>query len=61
MRALLQAQEIIFEVQRKMNNEKIARGKRNFSTHKTHFIFIFFPSLWTSPFKASNFFISYSF
>jgi hypothetical protein len=34
MGALLQALEIIFEVQVKRSNEKIARRKITFSTHK---------------------------
>jgi hypothetical protein len=37
MGALPQALEIIFEVQMKWSNEKIARRKISFSTHKTHF------------------------
>jgi hypothetical protein len=56
MGVLSQAQEIIFEVQSKMNNEKIARRKINFSTYKTCFSFLDPP-----PFKTSNFIISYSF
>jgi hypothetical protein len=57
MRALPQALEIIFEVQRKGNNEKIARRKISFSSYKT--FFFLFSSLWTpSTFKASNFPIS---
>jgi hypothetical protein len=40
MEALLQALEIIFEVQAKRSNEKIARRKITFSTHKM----CFFPS-----------------
>jgi hypothetical protein len=39
---LPQVQEIVFEVQRKMNNEKIARRKINFSTYKTCFFSFFF-------------------
>jgi hypothetical protein len=59
MGVLPQAPEIIFEVQMKMSNEKIARKNKIFSTHKTPF---FFSSLWTPlTFKASNFLISYSF
>jgi hypothetical protein len=42
MGALPQVLEIIFEVQRKKNNEKITREKKSFSTHK--FYFILFPS-----------------
>jgi hypothetical protein len=37
MGVLPQALEIIFEVQRKRSNEKIARIKINFPTHKTSF------------------------
>jgi hypothetical protein len=37
MGTLLQGLEIIFEVQRKMNNEKITRKKKNFPTYKTSF------------------------
>ncbi len=59
MGVLLQVLEIIFEVQRKMSNEKITRREINFPTYKTYSIF--FP-LWTFPtFKFHNFFISYSF
>jgi len=39
---LPQALEIIFEVQRKRSNEKIARRKISFSTYKTHFSSYFF-------------------
>jgi hypothetical protein len=41
MRALPQALEIIFEVQMKMSNEKIARRKISFATHKPR-LFLFF-------------------
>jgi hypothetical protein len=41
MRALPQALEIIFEVQRKRSIEKIARRKISFSTYKTPFFFFF--------------------
>jgi hypothetical protein len=59
MGVLPQALEIIFEVGMKGSNEKIARRKITFSTHKTCF-FPFFSSLWTPPyFKASNFLISF--
>jgi hypothetical protein len=59
MGALPQGSEIIFEVQRKMSNEKITRKEISFSTYKTPF-FSFF--LWTHPtFKSHNFLISYSF
>jgi hypothetical protein len=61
MGALPQALEILFALQRKRSNEKIARKKKSFSFHKTHF-FSFLFSLWTPPtFKAFNFLISYSF
>jgi hypothetical protein len=39
MGALHQALEIIFEMQVKKNNEKIARRKISFSAHKTHIFF----------------------
>jgi hypothetical protein len=60
MGALPQSLEIIFEVQRKRNNEKITRRKINFPTYKTHlFPFSFLP---TPPtFKPHNFLISYLF
>jgi hypothetical protein len=55
---LLQALEIMFEVQRKRINEKITRKKKTFPTYKT-FLFLF---LWTPfAFKPHNFLISYSF
>jgi hypothetical protein len=60
-RVLPQVLEIIFEVQRKMSNEKIIRREINFLTYKTRF-FPFFFSLWTLlTFKPHNFLISYSF
>jgi hypothetical protein len=60
MGALPQAQEIIFEVQMKRNNEKIARRKISFPTYKT--LFFFFLSFRTPLiFKASDFLISWSF
>jgi hypothetical protein len=37
MGALLQVLEIIFEVQRKMNNEKIKRREISFPTYKISF------------------------
>jgi hypothetical protein len=40
--ALLQVLEIIFEVQRKLNNEKIIRKEISFSAYKTRFSFLFF-------------------
>jgi hypothetical protein len=57
MRTLPQALEIIFEVQRKRNNEKIARRKISFSTYKN---ILFFFAI-TLTFKASNFLIFSSF
>jgi hypothetical protein len=54
---LLQVIKIIYEMQKKMNNEKITRKEINFPTYKAGFI-----SLWTLPtFKPHNFFIYYSF
>ncbi len=54
MGVLPQVLEIIFEVHKKMNNEKITRRKISFPTYKT-FFFPFF-SFWTSPtFKLHNF------
>jgi len=48
--------EIIFEVQSKMNNEKITRREISFPTYKTCFF------LWTPPtFKPHDFPIFYSF
>jgi hypothetical protein len=35
---------VIFEVQRKMSNEKITRREISFPTYKTHFIFSLDPS-----------------
>jgi len=45
MRVLPQALEIIFEVKMKGSNEKIARRKITFSTHKTSFFLLFGPIL----------------
>jgi hypothetical protein len=39
MRALPQALEIIFEVQKRRSNEKTARKKKSFSTYKMQFFF----------------------
>jgi len=62
MGGLPQALKIIFEVQRKKNNEKITRKKKVFSTYKMHFFFPGFFSLNPSHFQTSNnFLISYSF
>jgi hypothetical protein len=52
MGALAQAVEILFEVQRKRSNEKIARRKICFSTDKTRF-FLFCFSLDPSYFQIS--------
>jgi len=41
MRVLPQAQEIIFEVQKKKNNGNTATRKISFSTYKMHFYFYF--------------------
>jgi hypothetical protein len=41
MGVLPQALDIIFEVQTKRSNERIARRKISFSTHKIHFSFPF--------------------
>ncbi len=58
---LPQVLEIIFEMQRKMSNEKITRKKKVFQLRKHGFFSFFFP-LWTLPtFKPHNFLISYSF
>jgi hypothetical protein len=60
MGALPQVLETIFEMQRKMNNEKITKREINFPTYKTRFFFLFF--VWAPPtFKPHNFLISYSF
>jgi len=57
MGALPRALEIIFEVQRKRNNEKKTFKKKAFQLTKC--VFFFF---WTPPtFKPHNFLISYSF
>jgi len=50
MGVLPQALEIIFKMQRKKNNEKIAVRKISFPTYKTIFFLLFGPTL-----KASNF------
>jgi hypothetical protein len=42
MRALPQALEFVFEVQKKRSNEKIARKKKSFPTYKMFFSFFFF-------------------
>jgi hypothetical protein len=59
MGVLPQALEIIFEVQRKMINEKIIRTQKK---QKQKHDFILFPSLWILLiFKPHNFLISHSF
>jgi hypothetical protein len=51
MGTLPQVLKTIFEVQRKMSNEKTTRREINFPTYKTFFF------LWTLPFfKPHNFF-----
>jgi hypothetical protein len=50
MATLLQALEIIFEVQRKRSNEKITRREINFPIYKT-FFFLFGPLLLLTRFK----------
>jgi hypothetical protein len=60
MGVLFQALEIIFEILRKINNEKIIIREISFPTYKT--LFFFSLSLWTPPtFKPHNFIISCSF
>jgi len=59
MGRLLQAQEIIFEVQSKMNNEKIARRKINFSTYKTCFFFSSFLTFFLSKLLTLSFLIHF--
>jgi hypothetical protein len=57
MGTLLQVIEIIFEVQRKMSNEKVTRKEISFKTYKTRF----FSSFWTPPsFELHNILIFYS-
>jgi hypothetical protein len=59
MGALPQVLEIIFEVQRKKNNEKITRKKKKAFQLPKHVLFF---CLWISPiFKPHIFLISYSF
>jgi hypothetical protein len=56
-----QALEIIFEAQRKRNNEKNSKKKSKLSNLQ-NVGFFFYSFLWTPPsFKASNFLISCSF
>jgi hypothetical protein len=50
MGVLPQALEVIFEMQMKRSNEKVARRKISFPTYKTLF---FFPSLDPSYFQTS--------
>jgi hypothetical protein len=59
MGTLTQVLEIIFEVQKKLNNEKITRREISFPTYKTCFKK---KTFWTPPtFKPHNFLIFYSF
>jgi hypothetical protein len=54
-----QVLKIIFEVQRKMSNEKVTRREISFPTYKTHFFPLF---LVFGPFMLPyNFLIYYSF
>jgi hypothetical protein len=57
MEVLPQALENIFEIQRKMSNEKITRKKKTFQLTKKTFFFLWIPPI----FKPHNFLISYSF
>jgi hypothetical protein len=56
MGVLPQSLEIIFEVQRKMGNEKITRTKISFPIYEMCFIFLFGPLLF-SDFITFLFFI----
>jgi hypothetical protein len=47
MGELPQSLEIIFEVQMKRSNEKIARRRRSFTTYKMQFLFPLFSKLIT--------------
>jgi hypothetical protein len=61
MKALPQALEIIFEMQRKKSNEKLTKKRSKLFAYKTQFL-NFFLSLDPFPiFKPHNFLISYSF
>ncbi len=55
MGVLHQALEIIFEVQMKRNNEKIARRKISFPTHKTCFFFFFLDPSYFQSFYLFHF------
>jgi len=58
MRMLPQALEIIFEVQRKKNNEKITRRKLSFSTYKMiFFLFLLFGRLLLSKLLTFSFLV----
>jgi len=63
MGTLPQAFNIIFELQRKRNNEKITRREISFPTYKTYIyiiLFYFIFPFWTSPtFKSHNFLIHF--
>jgi len=54
MEALSQALEIVFEMQRKRSNEKIARRKISFLTHRMYLIFNFNFSLLFGPLLLSK-------
>jgi hypothetical protein len=59
---LPQVLEIIFEVQRKLSNEKNNKNINELSNLQHTFFFFSFFSLWTPPtFKPYNLLISYSF
>jgi hypothetical protein len=62
MGALPEALEIIFEVQRKRNNEKNNKKNKLFKLQDGFSFFLFPPFFWTPlTLKPHNFFISYSF
>jgi hypothetical protein len=55
MGSLLKVLEIIFEVQMKMNNEKITRRETSFPTYKTCFFFPLDPSLFQTSLHSIHF------
>jgi len=59
MGALPQALEIIFEMQRKRSNEKIARRKKSFPTHKTLFFPVVFGPLLLSKLLTFSFLVHF--
>jgi hypothetical protein len=59
MGAPLQAWEIIFEVQRKRNNEKLVRRKISFSTHKIRFFSFLFEPLLLSKLLTFSFLVHF--